>query len=177
MRMNYYMRNVSVAGGMGVIPLGCLQCFAMLVPSGKVMQSNMKDCMKGSVESMKANIKRMAPIAILAFALSAIVAIPAVAGSYGFQGYLPAFGGHVSLQSGYKDSSSSTSAYTWVDGIFWIDRSGYGQVTNGYTIYPGGGATMPYYDSSWWTGYATLRGAQPLWGPGTDFVSGGVNFG
>lgn len=133
---------------------------------------------------MLAKCKSCLPIAAFVLAVSGLVAIPAFASSSSFSDFcLPAWQGNVTVATGYKSSTGTTSAYVDVTsdkygGIFWIDRNTNTRVTDSKSINPGTGGSLYYYSGGKWSGYAQLRGCQQGYGAnGCDNISGSVNFG
>lgn len=133
---------------------------------------------------MLEKVKSRAPVIVVALVLAILTAVPAFASTSSFSNLcLPAWQGNVTVATGYKSSTSTSSAYVNVTsskygGIFWIDRNTNERVTDSKSINPGTGGSLYYYNGGAWAGYAQLRGCQQGWGPnGCDNISGTVNFG
>lgn len=135
------------------------------------------------MEVMKSKLRMLVPALVLAVVLSASVVVPAFATSASFGGNLTPWQGNITLQTGQKGSTASTSANVTVysansGGVFWIDRSSTStRATDSGTINPGQYATLAYYNYNTWTGTVLLRGCEIGWGPATDYTTGYVNFG
>jgi hypothetical protein len=130
-------------------------------------------------------LKRKARLAIPAYVLAVVCAayfaVPAIAGSAGFNYELPWWQGNVTVATGFKDSTSSSYATVALDrraggGIFWIDKGYNNRKTDSVTINSGSG-NLYYWGPGPWSGAVQLRSCTSYWGPSSNRTIGVVNFG